>query len=548
MPFLATARAGVVSLSLLTGCAGEDPASLLVAPVPAHALWRGATSPSVGARSSVPADPAINWRHVMSPSEAAALRGARGVRVRTREACAGYTLIAPLASRSVHLVDLDGAVVHTWETGLAPGGACTLLDDGSLLHAGRPERAQHFRGGSIGGVIRKLAPDGSEVWRYEVDDALRCQHHDVEPLPNGDLLVVAWERITRDEALALGRRPDGVGAPGLWPDVLLQIRPSGTAGGMVVWEWRARDHLVQDVDPALPNYGVPADHPGRIDVNFDLRSAPPSVDDAELAAERQRQMAALGYGGDDTPVAARPRRAHARMDRERTGDWLHTNAVAYDAAHDLIALSSPELCEVFVIDHSTTTAEAASSSGGRRGKGGALLWRWGNPARHGAGDERDQRLFRQHDPSWLAPTASGALRLLVFNNGSERPFEDDRSAVLELELPFERARGFLVPERGPHGPARPVWRFEDPTRFFSAFVSGAQRLQNGNTLVCSGAAGRVFEVEANGQVVWEYLNPLEGDVVAPPHAGKAPPHALFRAERYAPDHPGVVALISARVR
>lgn len=485
----------------------------------------------------------------MSASEAAALRGARGVRVRTAEACAGYTLIAPLASRSVHLVDLGGAVVHTWETGLAPGGACTLLDDGTLLHAGRPERAQHFRGGSIGGVVRRLAPDGSEVWRYEVDDALRCQHHDVEPLPNGDVLVVAWERVTRDEALALGRRPEGVGPPGLWPDALLQVRPSGPAGGDIVWEWHARDHLVQDVDPELPNFGAPVDHPGRIDVNFDLREPPPSTVDATLAAERQRQMAALGYGGDDDIVGSeRPRRAPARMNRSRTGDWLHTNAVAYDAAHDLIALSSPELSEVLVIDHSTTSAEAASSTGGRRGKGGDILWRWGNPARHGAGDERDQRLFRQHDPSWLAPTPSGALRLLVFNNGSERPFEDDRSAVLELVLPFEPERGFEVPERGPHGPARPAWRYEDAPRFFSAFVSGAQRLPNGNTLVCSGAAGRVFEIDPDGQIVWEYLNPFGGEVVAPPHAGTAPPSALFRAERYAPEHPGIVALFTARSR
>ena len=79
--------------------------------------------------------------------------------------------------------------------------------------------------------------------------------------------------------------------------------------------------------------------------------------------------------------------------------------------------------------------------------------------------------------------------------------------------------------------------------FYSAFISGAQRLPNGNTLICSGAAGRLFEVTREGRIVWDYRNPLGGDVDPPDHAGKAPPLALFRGARYAKDHPGVRALL-----
>jgi hypothetical protein len=217
---------------------------------------------------------------------------------------------------------------------------------------------------------------------------------------------------------------------------------------------------------------------------------------------------------------------------------LHTNAVAYHPGLDLILLSSPELSEIFVIDHSTTSAEAATSSGGRYGRGGELLWRWGNPRMHGVGDESDRRLFYQHDPTWLG--TADDLRVLVFDNGGGRPDGSGWSEVLELRLPFDAERGFTRA----FGDAEPVWSYSDPERFFSAFVSGAQRLPNGNTLICSGAGGRIFEVTRAGEIVWDYANPFGGDVTPPEHAGKAPPLALFRATRLARDHPGVLALLA----
>ena len=501
-----------------------------------------------GATKEPEPDPQERLRGLMSPGEFAALEGERGLRVRTDGAWEGLTLVMPLVSTKAHLVDLAGEIVHTWETGFAPGGWAYLMDDGSLLHAARQDVEPKFRGGGIGGIIRRLAPNGDVLWRFDFADELRCQHHDLEPLPNGNLLFIAWERLSEADAIALGRRPDEVGKAGLWPDAVYEVRPTPPVGGEIVWSWHAKDHLVQDFDPARPNYGVIADHPGRIDINFDY-VPPAEVDEEALRAEaeRKQQMAALGYGGgddeDDEDEDAKTKAAQGPppRDLDKSGDWMHTNAVDYDAKNDLIVLSSPELCEVFIIDHSTTTAEARGSSGGRRGRGGDLLWRWGNPASHDAGGKAEQRLFYQHDPNFLS-APNGELRLLVFNNGGQRHSGKDRSEVLELVLPFDSERGFTTPERAPFGPATPAWRYEDADTFYSAFISGARRLPNGNTLICSGAPGRIFEVTAKGEIVWDYLNVHGGDFEAPDHAGKAPPLSLYRADRYALDHPGVVAL------
>ena len=64
------------------------------------------------------------------------------------------------------------------------------------------------------------------------------------------------------------------------------------------------------------------------------------------------------------------------------------------------------------------------------------------------------------------------------------------------------------------------------------FTEFTQRLANGNTLICSGTQGRVFEVTPSGDIVWEYVNPFGGGEQS----------ALFRATRIALDHPGLRAL------
>jgi len=519
-------------LLLALGCSGgEEPA-----PTPADDAENEADG---GGEEDDPVEMLEAMKDLVSPAEHARFVEDRGLVAATDGATPGLTLVMPLNSTDIHLVDEAAEIVHTWETDLSPGGWAYLMDDGTLYRSARNDDDPKFRGGGIGGILQRIAPDGEVLWSFRFADDEHCQHHDIEVLPGGDVLFIAWERKSAEQAIAAGRDPRGVGEAGLWAASVWQVRPVGKDDAEVVWSWHAWDHLVQDVDPDKPNHGDIAAHRHRFDVNVNFEP-PEEIDEEERRAreERKRQMAALGYGGgeeeeeEDDDDAPRPK------DWDRSGDWMHTNAIDHHPALDLIVLSSPELGEIYVIDHSTTREEASGSTGGRFGRGGDVLWRWGNPQNYRAGGENDQRLFYQHDPRWLP---GDDVRLTVFNNGGRRPDGSSYSEVLELALPFEGG-AFVAPEEGPFGPEEPAWSYSDPETFFSAFISGAARLASGNTLVCSGVVGRIFEVTPDGEIVWDYYSPHGGDVEPPEHAGKAPPYALYRCDRYPRDHPGVAAL------
>lgn len=461
----------------------------------------------------------------------------RGLRLNGEGASAGFILIAPLNAETTYLLDREGEVVHSWPTDSSPAGGTYLLEDGNLLRCGREDDQPAFRGGGIGGRLQLIAPDGELLWNWRLADADQHQHHDLEPLPNGNLLIIAWERISQRDALLSGRDKNHVGKAGLWPDMVLEVKPVLPTGAEIVWEWHVMDHLVQDANEDRMYFGYPADYPGLVDINVEHRDAAPlSAAQREAILARNEGMQALGYVGGDEEL-----NDEQLAERDRSGDWMHTNAVDYDAEYDLILLSSPELNEIFIIDHSTTTEEAASHEGGRYGHGGDLLWRYGNPRNYGAGKDSDKSLWYQHNPSFLRGP-EGDLRVLVYNNGSGRS-DKSYSSVEELVLPFSPEGGFTLAGGGAYGPSAPAWSYSNPANFYSAFISGCERLPGGNTLICSGAAGHIFEVTPEGELVWDYYSTLGGEITPPDHAGKAPPKALFRALHYRPEHTGVQRLL-----
>jgi len=429
----------------------------------------------------------------------------------------GYTLFAPLRTKITYLIDMRGRVIHTWSSGYAPGNSAYLLDDGRLLRAAREPDPPRFRGGGIGGRVQILSWEGEVLWDYRYADDTQCHHHDVEPLPNGNVLLIAWETRSTAEAIAAGCDPETIGDQ-LWPDTVVEVRPRGKTDGDIVWRWRVWDHLVQDQDASKANFGVVADHPERIDVNFDRNVT--RMSPAETARLRD-----LGYvGGDDEEEDA---------PEKRSADWLHTNAIAYNAKLDQIVLSVLGFNELWVIDHSTTTEQAAGHRGGRYGKGGDLLYRWGNPQACFAGTPADQTLFGQHDVHWIPPGSPGGGNLLVFNNGRGR--EDGRySSVDEIATPLAANGSYATSAGQDYGPPAAKWRYTSTKRgdFFAGHISGAQRLPNGNTLICSGEKGRFFEVDTSGKIVWEYLNPYGGDVDSD-RPGRGPP-PQFRGDRRPP--------------
>jgi hypothetical protein len=471
---------------------------------------------------------------------------ARGLKVNRPEAAPGYVLFAPLRSRSTFLIDSEGRVRHRWESPLSPLSVY-LLDDGTLLRAGRVVENRTFDRGGRSGKIQRLAPDGNVLWEFELCDDQHSLHHDFEPLPNGNVLAIAWERLDHEDAVALGREPAKVRASGWWPDMVIEVRPTPPRGGEIVWEWRSREHLVQDLDPSKPNHGVVADRPERIDVNAERHGPPPQSEAERLRQERElAELRELGYAGgeEDGPPAGTAGTDPGAGREHRSDDWLHLNSVDYDAQHDLVLLSTPELAEIWIIDHSTTTEEARGSTGGRYGKGGDLLYRWGNPRIYDAGLLADQQLFFQHQPEWVPPGMPGAGNVTIFNNGMQRP-GGVYSSVDEIVLPFDARIGFHREPGKPFGPEEPVWSYSDPPGFYSFFISGAHRLANGNTFVCQGKQGRLFEVTPGKEVVWEYWNPFGGELERVFSQGGRDltiATSCFRATKVAPDHPGLRAL------
>lgn len=413
------------------------------------------------------------------------LPGRTGLIKQTDGAFSGYNLIAPLSLGTTWLTDMEGRVLHKWRTEYSPGNSVYLLANGNLLRSVKPPNAHGFGQGGAGGGIQILDWDGNTVWEHLYATAEYRQHHDVEPMPNGNVLLIAWERKSKAEAIQAGRNPQWLESDELWPDKIVELKPKGKWDAEVVWEWRIWDHLVQDHDRAKDNFGVVKEHPELVDINFTARGQ---------------------------------------------ADWNHLNSVHYNAKLDQIVVSSHNQHEFWVIDHSTTTEEAAGHTGGRYGKGGDILYRWGNPYVYYAGERRDQQLFSQHDARWIPDGYPGAGNFLVFNNGAQRA-NRGWSSVDEVKPPLGPEGGYRLETGKAFEPGEPVWRYEAPDkRDFNAHnISGAHRLPNGNTLICSGPQGRLFEVTTGKKIVWEFVLPGVGQN---PRGATS----MFRVTRYPTDY------------
>jgi hypothetical protein len=440
----------------------------------------------------------------------------------------GYVLYAVPKSASVYLVNRKGEVVHEWKGNYEVMGAY-LQNDGSLVQNAHDPDFPVFAGGGETGRLQKIAWDSKMIWDFEYADEKSHAHHDFTVMPNGNVLAIAWEAKTAEEVLAAGRNPKLIPKAGLWPDKIVEIKPEGERGGKIVWEWHIWDHLIQDFDAKKKNYGNPALHPELLDINVG-DSLPPLI--TRDSMDKMRKLGMPGIWRNHTP-------------ENRGADVYHVNAVKYNRELDQVAFSSPDLNEVFIIDHSTTTKEAAGHTGGRWGKGGDFLYRWGNPQNYRRGDSSDQKLYFQHDIRWIENGTEGAGNLTLYNNNIKYREDMNYSAIYEIVPPVDKKGNYVIEKDKAFGPENPVWSYvaPDTVSFWSSFISGAHRLPNGNMFVCEGARGRFFEVTKQGEIVWEYLNPFRGEIRklnGDPIPPKPMTHSAFRATFIPADHPALV--------
>jgi len=165
-------------------------------------------------------------------------------------------------------------------------------------------------------------------------------------------------------------------------------------------------------------------------------------------------------------------------------EWTHINGIEMTPAGQVL-ISSQKLDQILKISWPD----------------GEVLWKWGGPG----------CLSHQHHPT-ITPDGT----LLVFDNGTHHPIQG-RSRVVEVDMDSGEI----------------VWQFVSSPVFsmLSLHIAGAERLANGNTLICEGESGRLVEVTREGQICWEWISPFIHDFKGVAAA------MLFRAHRYLADGP-----------
>jgi hypothetical protein len=432
----------------------------------------------------------------------------------------GYTLFG--VGNRTFLLDLDGRVVHTWPIGTNPH----LVDNGNIVDASKDDPSG-FQG------FKEVDWDGKTVWEYTEKREGYAPHHDWVRIFNKKLnapttLYIANKSISHEQAIAAGADPKKGPYENGEMDAVVEVDMQGN----VVWEWWFFDHVVQDVDASKPNYigegKTIADHPGRINLNM-------------------------------------PGRPLKR-------DWLHSNSMDYNSESGHIVINSVQ-GELYVVDHDGTfiSGDPRASIAKAASPAGDFLYRFGDPARYQQGDppailenwdsatSGHKQMGGSHHASWIPSGLPGAGHIMVFNNGQYLYQRTPQSSVLEIN-PFLDAEGrdtgkYVNPpaagyrretyDHDTHNPPRQiskqiVWTYRSVNShgFFSHIGSSGQRLPNGNTFICSDTEGHFFEVTANGQLAWEYINPVTRDG-AVKVLGDALPmvNSAFRAFRYSADHP-----------
>jgi hypothetical protein len=437
----------------------------------------------------------------------------------------GYTLFAARnAGGNAYLIDMLGNVVRFWPRpeGWTPEKTERLIDNGNLIRAIRPPGTSGGTG-SLPSTFQQLDWNGNIVWEFTDPRGHSVSHHNYKRIFNPKLneytlLYIATLGtagsgtifLSNADAVAGGLDPAG-NYPTLRPDGLVEVDMDGN----IIWEWWSWDHIVQEENAAWPNFGVVADTPGRMDMNFG---------------------------------------------RTPRGDFVHFNSLDYNEELDQVVGNASTVSEFWVIDHGGTfiPGDPAGSIALAAGPAGDFIYRWGNPCAYDAGecpsrgetssDEGDQKVHFSHDIQWIREQGvrpqwnlPGAGNFLIFDNGSRRA-GTSRSALVEVN-PYDGdwRDGVYLPEASD----QIVFSFTsiEPNSFYSRNISGTQRLPNGNTLGISGRMGHIFEVTPEGEVVWEYNNPVlstQADTTVVEQIPDGNTTALFTAHRYPPDHPALL--------
>lgn len=384
----------------------------------------------------------------------------------------GYTIFQAMGVGAL-LVDMNGTEVQLWK-GLH-GMPNKLLPGGYVLGSTGERNPQHGMQDMVDLV--QVDWDGNIVWQFnqhqfikdpdETPQWMARQHHDyqregnpvgyyapnMEPMINqGNTLILCHENVTNPK----------ISEKLLLDDKIIEV----TWDGKIVWEWKANEHFDE--------------------LGFD--------EAAKNILHRDPNMRPAGGG---------------------MGDWLHINSMSllgpnkwYDAGDerfhpDNIIWDSREANILAIIDKKT----------------GKIVWRIGPSYDTSKELKKLGWIIGQHHVHMIPKDLPGEGNILIFDNGGWAGYGlpnpgsptgrqnalRDYSRVLEIDpTTLEIVWQYTPTEAGLIHPL-------DSNRFYSPFVSSAQRLPNGNTLITEGSDGRIFEITADYETVWEYISPYDGD-------------------------------------
>lgn len=359
----------------------------------------------------------------------------------------GLTYVSNNSSTTGRLIDTNSVVVKTYTFSGGTGYSTHFLPGGNFFRS-VANTGNVLVGGGMTGRIQKLDYNGALLWDYTYSSSTYCLHHDICPLPNGNVLVISYDVYTAAQVAAAGGSFNGT----MWSEKVMELKPIGTNSAQVVWEWKVWDHLVQNTNSSAANYQTSiVNNPQLLNINY-------------LAQK----------------------------------DWIHMNGIDYNPILDQIALSSHNLNEWYIIDHSTTTAEAASHSGGNAGKGGDILYRWGNPTAYQASGTTILNVT--HDAHWIPEGSPDAGYLAGINNkGVTNPSNKtcvDRIPIPRLDYNYTITPGSAF--------APPTYSARHQSTGYTSNMGSSNQFPNGNQMVCLAVGGTIYEIDPSGTVLWTY--------------------------------------------
>ena len=394
----------------------------------------------------------------------------------------GYVLLS--VAKMVYLLDSDGRVAHSW-TSKRTVFVAYLFKNGDLLRDGNElALAPQFKAGGAAGYVERVTWDNEPVWSWSALPRFKyLSHHDLQPLPNGNVLVLVWERKTKEEAVAAGRHPELIPDGEVWNNLVVEIEPRGTQA-VEIWRWSQWDHLCQAHNPNKANYveDISA-HPHLMDINY----CPPG-------GKAKCRGGGLKAGDHNATALA----VFDSVGKTGERDWIHANAVSYSRKDSgLVVVSYNVPCEVIILAHRAP----------RPGQWKGILYRFGNPlVSQRPPDRHLQTLFVQHSTAVCDDDEDPkVLRFVLFNNG--RAPDRMWSTVDEyaIDMASSQSSKTWTHEK--------TWSFGRPAghlgSFYSHHSSGVRKLENGNVLVTLGPQGILFEVTREGKEVWRYISPVK---------------------------------------